>query len=321
MKLDIQGETGNINKAQARIYSPASAYNATGLEVIATGTDGDQTGINIAVTGSADTNVGMKIASSGGGTNNYGLLVTAGKVGIGTTSPLDLLTIEGDSSPTLRFQDTSGAYWRIGKGYTAGDDETLYFHNGTVAQGMYKTLTGLGIGTTSPSYALHIVNAATPVYVYRSTAGGGANANAHFASDSGGTNTITCTIRTDGDIENTNNSYTGISDLKLKTNITDASSQWNDIKALRVRNFELKSNVSASIDKPMIGVIAQELEASGMSGLVKDVSNPASGSVEQGPTYKVAKYSILYMKAVKALQEAMERIEGLESKVEALENA
>ncbi len=36
---------------------------------------------------------------------------------------------------------------------------------------------------------------------------------------------------------------------------------------------------------------------------------------------KSMKYSILYMKAVKALQEAMERIEGLESKVEALENA
>ena len=42
---------------------------------------------------------------------------------------------------------------------------------------------------------------------------------------------------------------------------------------------------------------------------------------ETGTSTKSAKYSILYMKAVKALQEAMERIEGLESKVEALENA
>jgi hypothetical protein len=36
---------------------------------------------------------------------------------------------------------------------------------------------------------------------------------------------------------------------------------------------------------------------------------------------KSVKYSILYMKAVKALQEAMERIETLEAKVTALENA
>jgi hypothetical protein len=37
--------------------------------------------------------------------------------------------------------------------------------------------------------------------------------------------------------------------------------------------------------------------------------------------YKTVKYSILYMKAVKALQEAMARIETLEAKVTALENA
>ena len=40
-----------------------------------------------------------------------------------------------------------------------------------------------------------------------------------------------------------------------------------------------------------------------------------------GTTTKSVKYSILYMKAVKALQEAMERIETLEAKVTALENA
>ena len=38
-----------------------------------------------------------------------------------------------------------------------------------------------------------------------------------------------------------------------------------------------------------------------------------------GTTTKSIKYSILYMKAVKALQEAMERIETLEAKVAALE--
>ena len=37
--------------------------------------------------------------------------------------------------------------------------------------------------------------------------------------------------------------------------------------------------------------------------------------------YKSVKYSVLYMKAVKALQEAMERIETLENKVKALEDA
>ena len=38
-------------------------------------------------------------------------------------------------------------------------------------------------------------------------------------------------------------------------------------------------------------------------------------------TVKAIKYSVLYMKAIKALQESMERIEQLETKVTALENA
>ena len=37
--------------------------------------------------------------------------------------------------------------------------------------------------------------------------------------------------------------------------------------------------------------------------------------------YKAVKYSILYMKAIKALQEAMAKIETLETKVKALEDA
>ena len=42
---------------------------------------------------------------------------------------------------------------------------------------------------------------------------------------------------------------------------------------------------------------------------------------EQKTTVKSVNYSILYMKAVKALQEAMTRIETLEAKVKALEDA
>ena len=43
--------------------------------------------------------------------------------------------------------------------------------------------------------------------------------------------------------------------------------------------------------------------------------------INEGDKIKSVKYSVLYMKAIKALQEAMEKIETLETKVEALENA
>ena len=63
-----------------------------------------------------------------------------------------------------------------------------------------------------------------------------------------------------------------------------------------------------------------------MNGLVKtkpyvDGSDEPVLDEDGNPTdFKVVKYSILYMKAVKALQEAMERIESLESRIEALES-
>ena len=64
----------------------------------------------------------------------------------------------------------------------------------------------------------------------------------------------------------------------------------------------------------MIGVIAQDLEASGMNGLI-DERYDHEGGKDLETTSKAVKYSVLYMKAIKALQEAMTRIETLEAEV------
>ena len=69
-------------------------------------------------------------------------------------------------------------------------------------------------------------------------------------------------------------------------------------------------------------MVAQELESAGMNGLVVENTDRDPDTFEDlGTTTKEVKYSVLYMKAVKALQEAMTRIETLEAKVTALENA
>ena len=110
-------------------------------------------------------------------------------------------------------------------------------------------------------------------------------------------------VRPDGDLENANNSYGGLSDQNLKENIVDAGSQWDDLKALRVRKYNLIGETATHI-----GVVAQEVEAAGMGGLVG-----LSTNTETQETHKSMKYSVLYMKAIKALQEAMTRIETLET--------
>jgi hypothetical protein len=135
--------------------------------------------------------------------------------------------------------------------------------------------------------------------------------------------TVHVRIETQGDMHNTNNSYGSISDSRVKTDIIDASSQWDDIKALRIRKYKLATQPAPYNDQFQIGVIAQELESAGMNGLIKE-SEPDEAQLNYAPELvgdkvKSVKYSILYMKAMKALQEAMARIETLESKVATLE--
>tara|TARA_R100000315_G_C5211212_1_gene125492 strand:+ start:100 stop:1095 length:996 start_codon:yes stop_codon:yes gene_type:complete len=137
----------------------------------------------------------------------------------------------------------------------------------------------------------------------------------------GGGSATTFTVAASGNVKNSNNSYGAISDERIKENIEDASTQWDDIKALRVRKFSFKAD---KLDKPnMLGVIAQEVEQAGMNGLVMENDEEEidkEGNWKKTGTQKEVKYSILYMKAVKALQEAMARIETLETKVTALES-
>ena len=124
-------------------------------------------------------------------------------------------------------------------------------------------------------------------------------------------------IDSNGNSRNLNNSYAGFSDISLKENIIDASSQWNDIKNVRVRVFNFKTD-SAS-DK-RIGVVAQEIETV-CPKLVEEVFDKDSDGNLLETSTKSVKYSVLYMKAIKALQEAQTRIETLEAEVAALKAA
>jgi hypothetical protein len=132
-----------------------------------------------------------------------------------------------------------------------------------------------------------------------------------------GTNRIL--IFTNGNVQNTNGSYTTISDSKLKENIVSANSQWDDLKAIQIRNWNFKEETGYETHR-QIGPIAQELEQV-CPGLVFETPDRDEDGNETGEVTKGVNQSVLYMKAVKALQEAMERIEALEAEVAALKGA
>jgi len=129
-----------------------------------------------------------------------------------------------------------------------------------------------------------------------------------------GSGTASFRVWTNGNVVNTNNSYGAISDIKLKENIADAGSQWDDIKALQVRKYNFKEGQTHT----QIGLVAQEVEQVS-PGLVYESPDRDEDGNDLGTVTKSVNYSVLYMKAVKALQEAMERIETLEAKVAAVE--
>ena len=136
----------------------------------------------------------------------------------------------------------------------------------------------------------------------------GASTSAQFWGSQG-----TMAVMGDGDLVNTNNSYGQYSDINLKQDIVDAGSQWDDIKNIKVRKFRFKDNATGPLQ---IGVVAQEIETVS-PGLVSEQFKDSRAT--EGEKVKSVKYSVLYMKAIKALQEAMAKIETLETKVAALE--
>ena len=119
-----------------------------------------------------------------------------------------------------------------------------------------------------------------------------------FQIFNGSTEQLRMTVN--GNITNANNSYGQLSDISLKENIVDASSQWSDIKNVKLRNFNFKQGETHK----QLGVVAQELETVS-PGLV----------YENTDNLKCVNTSVLYMKALGALQEAMTKIETLEQRL------
>ena len=159
-----------------------------------------------------------------------------------------------------------------------------------------------------------------------------ASGNQYMVYGKNGAGTNTLIITGSGNITNYYNSYGALSDKNLKQDITLANSQWNDIKSLQIKNYKLISDVESNSESApkLLGVIAQDLESSNMSGLVSSQEEILWTAEEELPegvnvgdvkqvALKSVKYSVLYIKAVKALQEAITRIESLETKNTELE--
>jgi len=288
----------------------------------------------------------LAFRTGGSGTDNV-LLDSSGNLGIGTSSPTSFGA--GSVMQTVAGTTTYGGYLGSTNNVTVqmwADESALAGSVGTrtnhpirfttnnterariTAGGFFKASnTGTYNSSTDDRYEFNSDKNDLTLLIKSTNTGANVNnvysvlpaagnaAAYHFVGIISGSG-LQFTVDADGDVKNTNNSYGSISDIKLKQDVVDAASQWDDIKALRVRKYRFKRNPDAALQ---IGLVAQEAEAVS-PGLVEETADRDEEGNDLGTTTKSVKYSVLYMKAVKALQEAMTRIEQLEAKVAALES-
>jgi len=316
--------------------------------------DGGNNRVGIGTTPDLGVGLHIRTADSGAATHTSAdelVIENAGHAGISILSATD-------STGNIFFLDSGGL-----TGYVQYDQNTNAFAIGTNGSTKMAISTvgavkidsdGLASGATGdgdfPAFALSLTNgqSSNAYGIYLKYDGGTPDNDSQYAFLFQDNTTNRCIIFNDGDIKNHDNTFGSLSDERIKQNIVDANSQWDDIKNFKVRNFKKKDDVRQyGEDKAPVhlGLIAQEAKAVS-PGLVNEVrpshgdiqSNSVFGTLyEDGDTIpdgkkigdvkeekeKVLgiKYSILYMKAIKALQEAMTKIETLETKVKALEDA
>jgi hypothetical protein len=122
-------------------------------------------------------------------------------------------------------------------------------------------------------------------------------------------------IRDSGNVQNQNNSYGAISDIKLKENIVDATPKLAKLNQVRVVNYNLIGE-----GQKQLGVIAQELEQV-FPGMVEETPDRDADGNDLGTVTKAVKYSVFVPMLIKAIQEQQQMINELKAEVAALKGA
>ena len=294
--LDIAtNKAGSVIQFNVEANSQRAELNSTGLTVHASGVTAQHDGVLHvmsgtagAVTANASADEAVFEAAGNGGISIIVPDANNASVMLGTLSDNDGALLEWDYDGDIFAIGTNkaGATTRLrgGAGATALD---LKAGNG-VYVGAFANA-----GATTPHGVSITFSAAAP------------DDNTQIFLSCVDTGATRCIIYSDGDLQNHDNSYGAISDRRLKQDIALCASQWDDVKALGaiVSKYRFISDVEANDNAPRhIGLIAQ------------DVLSISPGLVQKGADgYYAVQYSILYMKAVKALAENMVRTEGLET--------
>ena len=273
-----------------------------------TKTDGGSKTQQMTITGSGNVGIGASSPSfeAGAGTgleirNASGLgghlKLTDSASGGGGTNGFDLYAY--NTSGYIENYELGGTVFRN------GGDETMRMRNGGQLIIGGNAWSG-GVTTAGLQIDMNTSTDATFGFIIRN----GSNAESFIHKMNGSTFNSTGTFGT-------------ISDRRFKENIVDATSKLDEIKQLKVRNFNLIGE-----EEKYLGFIAQEIEQvfpnivdTQAERTYKETDDDGNEATVTTPEKKLVKTTVLIPILTKALQEAVTKIEDLETRIEALENA
>ena len=271
------------------------------------------------------------ITWSGNFSNPNRARAAIGAVSSSTSTALDLVFLTRSAADASEIGTGSERARITSGGYFKASNNGSYLSS----TGTYHELRT----TTDNAEALYVSSASTNGTQYGMivrTANDQNDATRYFLQCEGAA-TTRATIRSNGGLANYSaNNVNLASDERLKKDISPLLSTWDKLKTIEVVNFRYKDCNEG--DPLLFGVIAQQVqpivpdlvvvtkeaqEAVQAKDAVLDadgnVVEPAIAAKEATPEYYGIREQPMYWLAIKALQEAMARIETLEAKIAALE--
>jgi len=260
-----------------------------------------------------------------------------GLVGIGTTTPgttlhLDsqgsstTIQIDSDTESSIDFNDHGGSAirYKIGTNITNNDSQfeikdvtnsavRVFIHsNGHITFNKTNTADTSGTGFIfRESSVIPNMSAIIDTSTFN-------HSSYHLYNLNSTNNGYRFYVQANGGVVNHSGNNVNLSDERMKKNITNMGSVYENFKKFVFRDFNYISDASSEIKKH--GVIAQEVETIDPDLITDDFK--ISGDDNENYVYrKGLKEEQFMMIGFKALQEAIAKIEVLETKVAALEAA
>jgi hypothetical protein len=213
-------------------------------------------------------------------------------------------TADGAASPTERMRIGQNGHLKVSNTGSYPDVSTSR-HEIATSQDNVDILYISHSGASGTQYGIQVKTANdqndTTRYFFRGT----------------GNNLERVTLRSDGGIANYSANNANLSDRNVKKDISPAADTWNCIKDWEIVNYRYKDQPDdADLN---LGVIAQQVAESCPE--VITIFQEAKEATEDKPAQEErlgVKEQQMYWMAIKALQEAMERIEQLETEMAAV---